>query len=71
MKIEKFDEYTKGWVRGIAFAMYYLIENRDEPTLAFELARESGVSKTDLTKAHVDSLEKKAIYKAMRKEGVK
>lgn len=71
MKIEKVDEYTRGWVRGISFAMYYLIELRDEPVFAFELAKEAGISKTDLTKAGVDSLEKKAIYRAMRKEGVK
>jgi hypothetical protein len=71
MKIEKIDNLTKGWIRGVAFAMYYLIELRDETTFAFELAKEACISKTDLTKAGVDSLEKKAIYKAMRKEGVK
>jgi hypothetical protein len=71
MKIEKFDGHTKGWIRGIAFAMYYLIECRDEPIFAFELAKEAGISKTDLTKAGVDLLEKKVIYKAARKERVK
>jgi hypothetical protein len=71
IKNAKLDEYSKAWIRGIAFSMYYLIEIRDEPGFAFELAREAGISKTDLTTAGVDTLEKKAIYSAMRKEGIK
>jgi hypothetical protein len=65
---ENMTEEEAGFYRGVAFAMVYLIDDRDEPTFAFELARLACLNFERLKLAKVGSYDKKIIMDAWRRE---